>query len=127
MPGRSSTVAEGRVGTGDRSSRRGWQGLASEQLTDARGGRVECGRVGHVDSRHGRQHRLVQAATTDEIEVRADGDVKSWRDTEPGAGKAGQRGALASDHTWRGARVVQSHDQRRLSIHEIPPAFMPGG
>jgi len=46
---------------------------------------------------------------------------------EPGACEAGQRGALASDHPWRGARVVQSHYQRRLSVHEIPPASMPGG
>ena len=120
-------VAEAGVGPGDRGCRRGRHGLAGEQITDARGGRVERGRVGHVDSRHGRQHRLAQAATTDEIEVRAGRHVEPRRDTEPGAGEAGQRGALASDHPGRGARVVQSHHQRHLSIHEIPPASMPGG
>ncbi len=82
-------VAERGVGPGDRSCRRGRHGLAGKQITDARGGRVECGRIGHVDSRHGRQHRLAQAATTDEIEVRAGRHVEPWRDTEPGACEAG--------------------------------------
>ena len=120
-------VAERGVGPGDRSCRPRRHGSAGEQVTDARGGCVERGRVGYVDSRHGRQHRLAQTATTDEIEVRAGRHVEPRRDTEPGAYEAGQRGALASDHPGRGARVVQSHHQRHLSIHEIPPASMPGG
>ena len=114
-------VAEAGVGPGDRSGRRGRHGLAGEQLTDARGGRAERGRVGHVDSRHGRQHRLAQTATADEIEVRAGRHVEPRRDTEPGACQAGQRGTLAPGHARHGTRVVQSHHQRHLSIHVEPP------
>jgi hypothetical protein len=116
------SVAEGGVGPGDRSCRRGRQRLAGQQLTDARGGRVKRGRVGRVDRRDGCQHRLEQTATADEIEVRAGRHVEPRRDAEPGACEAGQRGALTSDRPGHGARVVQSHHQRHLSTHEIPPA-----
>jgi hypothetical protein len=64
-------VAEAGVGLSDRSCRRRRHGLVGKQITDARGRRVERGRVERVDSRHGRQYRLAQAATADEIEVRA--------------------------------------------------------
>ena len=86
-------VAQARVGPGDRRHRRGRHGLASEQLTDARGGRVEGGRVGDVDGGYGRQHRLEQAPTSDEIEVRAGRHVEPGRDPEPGTGQPGQRDA----------------------------------
>jgi hypothetical protein len=101
--------------------------LASEQLTDARGGRVEGGRVGDVGGGYGRQHRLEQAPTSDEIEVRAGRHVEPGRDPEPGTGQPGQRDALAADHRGRRVRIAQRHDWRHPSIHEIPPLHPPFG
>jgi hypothetical protein len=52
---------------------------------------------------NGREHRFFEAVTADEVGVRAGGHVKARRDTEPGAGQAGQRGALAAGHLGPGA------------------------
>src|ERR1019366_6218742 len=97
------------------------------QLTDARTGRVERGRVGDVDSRYSRQHRLAQAAAADVIEGCAGRYAETRRDTESGPCEAGQRRALAAGHPGHSVRVVQSHHERDLSTHEIPPASVPGG